>query len=86
MEDESYRQRYRGHTLGATRYRRRKNPFWRGFVRGLGALSDLNPRRFNPPRYPQDARLRDQERIGHDMYRAMGIVNEEAKAVKPHAA
>ncbi len=86
MEDKSYRQRYLVHTLGATRYRRGKNPFWRGFSRGLGALGDLNPPRFNPPRYPHDARLRDQKRIGRDLYRAMGIVNEEAKTAKPHAA
>ena len=71
MEDKPYRHRYLARTLGARRYRRMKNPFWKGFLRGLGALGDLNPPRFNPPRYPQNARLQDQERIGRDLYRAM---------------
>ena len=71
MEDEPYQHRYLARTLGARRYRRMKNPFWKGFLRGLGALGDLSPPRFNPPRYPQNARLQDQERIGRDLYRAM---------------
>ena len=101
MKDESPRQRYPARTLGAApysrqiflahtfgdaRYRRIRNPFWRGFLRGFGALGDVLPKRFNPPRYPRDARRRDQERIANDMYRALEMVNEEAKATKSHAA
>ena len=85
MDDKSPRQREHTHTLGATRYQGMEHPFWRGFLRGFGALGDVSPARFNPPRYPQDARLRDQERIGSDMYRALEMVNEEAKATKSHA-
>ena len=86
MEDEPYRHRYLARTLGARPYRRMKNPFRKGFLRGLGALGNLNPPRFNPPRYPQNARLQDQERIGRDLYRAMGMVNEAAKTTRSHAS
>ena len=101
MDDESPRQRYLArslgaapysrqtflaHTFGAARYRRIKNPFWRGFWRGFGALGDVGPTGFNPPRYPQDTRFWDQACIGSDMYKALEVVNEEAKTIKPHAS
>ena len=60
-----------------SRHRRRPNGFWRGFLSGFGAICEIAPRPFDPPRYPRDARNHDLVRIGGDMYAAMRQVDEE---------
>ncbi len=60
-------------------HRRGPRGFWHGFLRGFGAMYDLGPRPFNPPRYPRNARAMDMARIGRDMWAAMKQVDDEIR-------
>lgn len=60
-----------------SRDRRMPRSFWRGFLDGFGAMFDIGPRPFDPPRYPRDAQRHDWVRIGGDMRAAMRRIDEE---------
>ena len=52
--------------------------FMRAFFAGL-AFSQFDCPRFDPPRYPRNARSEDMARIGADMWLAFRIFNEKEK-------
>ena len=52
--------------------------FMRAFLAGL-AFSQFSCPRFNPPRYPRNARSEDMSRIGADMWLAFRIFDEKDK-------
>ena len=59
----------------------KKNVFWRSALEAFSGSGDFHVK-FNPPRYPRDARRQDLARIGQDMYRAMGQYAQAETAKK----
>ena len=56
--------------------------FMRAFFAGL-AFSQFDHPRFDPPRYPRNARSEDMARIGADMWRAFRIFDEKEERALP---
>lgn len=69
-------------------YRRANRGLWRAVFKGLATVITGTARmgRFNSPSYPRDARSRDLERIGADMYAGFDAFGRELRRRNAEAA